>query len=363
MRKHLLLIIVLLVAMFGKVYGQQQSGRVYEFLNLPHTARATALGGYAFPAMDDDLGNALMFPSLLSRDINQHLSLNVVDYFDDINYGTVAFSQYFEKLGQFSGSVQYVDYGSFIEADETGMQTGRFSAGDISLQIGWGRALSDRISLGANLKVIHSSLHSYSSTGFAIDVAADYKNPENLVAVALVARHIGRQLTHYHDGNRESLPFDLVVGVSKKLANAPFQFSIVANNLHNYDLTYDTPVLIPDHFNGDEEEEESLQQRVEKTGDQIMRHIVLGLEFTPVESLSLRMGYNYRRRQEMKVESYLSTVGFSFGVGVQISRFQVSYGRSNYHLAGSPNHISISTSLQDLFENNNNQAFPDNQRQ
>jgi hypothetical protein len=47
--------------------------------------------------------------------------------------------------------------------------------------------------------------------------------------------------------------------------------------------------------------------------------------------------------------SHFSTVGFSFGFGIKVSRFNLNYGWANYHRAGATNHISISTSLKDIF--------------
>lgn len=346
----ILFLILLLSVSAGEVTAQRQSGRVYEFLNLPATARITATGGYAFPSMDNDPGMALRIPALLSHNTDHHLSLNFVNYFDDINYGTVAFTRYFEGAGQFSGSLQYINYGSFTEADHTGHVTGQFTAGEYAFQVGWGRSLSDNFSIGSNLKMIYSSFYTYSSLGLAVDVSVAYVNTAQQLAVSLVASNAGRQLTHYHDGNREPLPFDLMIGASKELANAPFRFSIVANNLHNYNLRYEPPGLLPDFFDeSGPENSPDLNERISDFADNLMRHLVAGVEFIPTENFSFRMGYNYRRRQEMKVDTRLSTVGFSWGFGMKVSRFHISYGRSNYHLAGAPNHISLSTSLQDLF--------------
>ncbi len=348
-------VVACLLSISGQAWGQRQAGRVYEFLNLPQTARITSMGGYGFPSFEPDVGMSLMIPSLLSQDHNNHLSLNFVSYFDDINYGTVAFTHYMEGLGHFAGSVQYINYGRFVEANELGHVTGEFTAGEYSFQLGWGRMLNEQFAIGSNLKLIYSSFYEYSSFGVATDVSVSYHNMEHLIAASMVARNIGRQITSYHEGNRESLPFDLVLGVTKKLANAPFQFSLVAHNLHNFDLSYDSPLLLPDHFNGDEDNG-SFQDRAGDFADNVMRHIILGVEFTPIQSFSLRGGYNYRRRQEMKVDTRLSTVGFSWGFGVRVSRFHINYGRSHHHLAGTtysglsaPNHISISTSLQELF--------------
>jgi hypothetical protein len=70
-------------------------------------------------------------------------------------------------------------------------------------------------------------------------------------------------------------------------------------------------------------------------------------------NLSIGAGYNYQRRQEMKVESKTATVGFSWGFGVRISKFHINYARSTYHLNGSPNYISITTCLSDFFVKKN----------
>jgi hypothetical protein len=329
--------------------AQSQSGRVYEFLNLPATARITALGGYAVPGVDHDLGMALFYPSLLKDELSGQLSLNFADYLADINYGTVAFNRRFNKAGNLAFALQYINYGRFTEADEFGNQLGDFSAGEYAFSAGWGRMLSERISIGSNLKTIFSSFEAYSSWGVAVDVAVSYFNPENLISGSLVVRNIGRQITTY-SGAREALPFDIVLGLSKKLENAPLRFSLAAHNLHKWDLTYDDPLsqnsgFMPDENSGQATAEERLSQFTGK----LFRHTVVGVEFTPTSSIIASIGYNYRRRQEMKLDTRTSTVGLSFGLGVKVSHFKIHYGRANYHLAGAPNHFSLSASLEDLF--------------
>lgn len=347
--KHFSLFLALFLALSTSfsLRAQPQSGRVFEFLTLPSTARITALGGYAIPDNDNnDLGMALFYPSLMRKELTSHLSMNFVDYFGDINYGTVAFARYFNRLGPISGSLQYISYGRFIEADETGLITGEFTGGEYSFMVGWGRQLSEMFYIGSNLKSIHSYLHDYNSWGLAVDLSVAYQNPENLFSAALVARNIGVQLGRYRPGDREQLPFDLVFGASHTFANAPIRLTLVAHNIQKFDLTY--PSQLPVSLFPIQESAPTFGEKASEFGDKLMRHAVFGLEFMPSRSFHVRMGYNYRRRQEMQVESRLSTVGFSWGFGIKISRFQLNYGRSAYHLAGAPNHVSISTSLNDL---------------
>ncbi len=323
----------------------QQSGRVFEFLNLPATARIAAIGGYAAPSLDEDIGTALFYPSLLRPSLSSHLSLNFVKYHAGINYGTVAFARNYEKLGTISASVNYINYGNFIEADETGLITGEFNGGEMGVTLGWGKQLTERFSIGANVKFVNSSIHEFSSTGIAADVSLSYLNPNTQFAAGLVARNMGRQLTGFREGTRENLPFDLVFGISKKLLKAPFRFSLVLHNLQRFDLTYNSLIDQGLQFG----QQPSSTQKISDFSEKVLRHAVFGIDFVPSNNFALRLGYNYRRGREMSDGGHLSTVGFSFGFGIKISRFNLNYGWANYHRAGATNHISISTSLRDIF--------------
>ncbi len=305
------------------------------------------MGGYAFPDTEPDLGMALMYPALMRPELSTHLSLNVSDYFGDINYGTVAFAGNLERLGSWSGSVKYIHYGVFQEADETGQLLGDFTAGEYSLMVGWGRRLSERLHIGSNIKSIHSFYHEYNAWGIAVDVSLAYLDPDRLLAASVVARNIGLQINKFRPGSNENLPFEVVFGASHKLANAPIRLSFVAHNLQRYDLTYASMQTVS--VIQLQQREQTTGERLSEIGDQLLRHAIFGMEFVPSQNFHVRIGYNYRRRQEMKIDSRMSTVGLSWGVGLRVARFHLNYGRSNHHLAGSTNHISISTSLSDLF--------------
>lgn len=343
------LLLWLFVVLSPRATAQSQSGRVYEFINLPSTARITTLGGYAVPMPDNDLGMALYYPSLVNPDLQNQLTLNFVDYFGDISYGTAAFATDFDKAGSFTLAVQYISYGTFTEADEFGNQLGEFSPAEYAISVGWGRKLTDRVRIGSNLKTIFSQMEEYSSFGIAADVSVSYMDEPELFAASLVFRNMGRQIIQYHDQSREKLPFEIVLGASKKLANAPLRFSFVAHNLQKYDLTYTETVSSGQTLLGETEGQATSQERLSDFGDKLLRHAIVGIEFAPTQNFVAGIGYNYRRRQEMKVDTRLSTVGLSWGVGVRISRFMFQYGRSNYHLAGAPNHFSITTNLGGLF--------------
>lgn len=345
--RSIYLFIFILCARFAS--AQIGGDNSYEFLNLANSARIASIGDNYLVAKDNDITLTLSNPSLITDDMNNHLSLSFVDYFSDINYGYALYSHTFEKLGSFTGGVQFIDYGAFTYADETGQTAGTFSASEYALQIGWGRELDSSFSIGANLKTIFSSLESYNSFGLAVDVAGTYYNRKNDLTISLLIRNAGAQISYYYPGERNPLPFEIQLGLSKKLKHLPFRYFVNYNHIEKWDLTYVNPndPNNVDPFTG----QEKTKSGIADFGDKLMRHIVFGGEITFGKVVSVRMGYNYRRRQELKLSEKPGTTGISWGVGVNIKSFHFSYARSTYHLAGSPNYFTLTTNLQSLFFN------------
>src|SRR3972149_2755867 len=174
---------------FGEIKGgfcQPGGNNTYEFLNLVTPARVAALGGEVISINDGDLNLALLNPSMLNAAMHNHLSLSFADYFSDINYGSAIYSRTYQKYGSFSAGMQYIHYGTFKEADETGRILSEFTADDYTLNLGWGRAIGSMFSIGANLKMIYSSyyLYDYNSFGLAIDLAGTYHNAARQITIA-----------------------------------------------------------------------------------------------------------------------------------------------------------------------------------
>ncbi len=323
-------------------FAQTGGKTTYKFLNLTNSARVAALGGNFLTIHDNDMSLALANPSLITPQMHNNLSLNFVDYFAGTTYGFASYGLNVPKAGSFAASMQYYSYGKSDNTNEYGDVLGQFTAGEYAFNLGWGRTLDTVFSIGANFKAIYSSLETYNSFGLAVDVAGSYIPSETFCA-SLLFRNIGRQITTYTPEGTEPLPFEIQAGISKKLAHVPFRYSILLQHLEKWDLTYADPNAAVDPFTG----EVPTQSGLDAFAGKAMRHIVIGGEFIPAKFLSIRFGYNYLRRQEMKVVSRPGTVGFSWGIGLKVSKFNFSYSRAAYHLAGSPNFITIGTNLGD----------------
>ncbi len=329
----------------GLIFSFQSSAQTggettYKFLNLTSSARVAALGGNFLTIHDNDLSLALANPSLITAQMNRTLSLNFVDGLAGTNYGFASYGFNLNKLGNFAGTMQYYNFGKTDNTNEYGETSGKFSAGEYNFNLGWGRMLDSVFSIGANFKAIYSGLDIYHSFGLAVDVAGSYIPNESFCA-SLLFRNIGSQLTAYTEQGVEPLPFEIQAGISKRLAHVPFRYSILLQHLEKWDLSYTDPNATVDPFTG----ETPKQSGLDAFAQNAMRHIIIGGEFIPAKFLSIRIGYNYLHRQEMKVVSRPGSVGFSWGIGLNISKFSFNYSRAAYSLVGSPNFISISTNL------------------
>ena len=324
----------------------QIGGRsTYDFLTRTNSARVAAMGGNFLSIKDNDISLVLTNPSLITTEMNNFLVLDYANLRTGYNYGDIMYSRTFNKFGSFAGAFHFINYGKFTGADEAGTLTGDFSAAEYALNVGWGRQLSPFFSIGANGKLIYSQLESYHSFGIGVDVAGTYTTKEDYFSASLLARNIGIQIVPYRPGTRDPLPFEMQLGMSSRLRHIPVRFSLLYNNLEKWDLSYtdpNNPDNKPDPITG----EKKSKSGISKFADNFMRHIVIGTEITIAKVLSLRVGYNYKTRQEMKLADRKALSGFSYGFGLRIKMFAFSYTRLNYQPGNlNPNYLSFAMNL------------------
>ncbi|MGQ8337583.1 type IX secretion system protein PorQ [Sunxiuqinia sp. A32] len=329
-------ILLLSIFLANTVFAQLGGESTYEFLNLPNSARMAALGGNQVAISDStDLNVSYNNPALLHVDMDNHLLMNYVSYFDDVKFGYASYAKDYGDIGTFALGMHYINYGTFQYAETNGQRNGTFNAAEYALNIIWSKQFG-KIRTGATLKPILSSFEAYQSFGVAIDLGAAYVSSDRLTSFGFVLKNIGAQITTYYDnGDRENLPFDMQFGLSKRLAHAPVRLSATMQHLQDWDLQ----VRFVDEETGE------LMGEKDGFGKQFMQHLLLGVELLPSENFSVRAGYNYQRRQELMFDDKASTVGFSWGFGFKINRFQFNYGSARYHLAATSNHISVAINL------------------
>ena len=330
-----------LIPCFSQIGGRS----TYEFLNLSIPARVASLGGTLISVKDNDLNLTFQNPSLLDSTMHNTLAMSYIDYFSDIRYGYAAYSRSYRNIGSFSAGMQFLNYGNFIAANTYGEITGQFKAAEYAMNLSYSRPLDSMFAIGGTLKTIYSKLGEYTSYGNALDVGAVYNNKKRLFSSALVIKNVGKQWKTYNVVH-EPLPFEIQLGVSKKISHAPFRINLTATHLEKWDLTYIDPLL----STVDPITMDTIQKsKAGKFADKLARHFIIGGEILLTKNFNLRIGYNYQRRQELKLESHPGITGFSFGFGLKVSKFNISYGYAKYHAAGGSNHFTIGTNFSEFY--------------
>jgi hypothetical protein len=336
-------------------YAQTGGNYDFKFLTLTNSARSAALGSHWLPVKDGDVNNVLFNPFLINMDTHHSFALNYINDVGEINYGYAMYSHTFKDVGSFAASMQFLNYGTMKEADESGNVYGDFSANELAANVGWGRELTPHWSIGANMKFAYSSMYSgYNAFGLGVDVAGTYFNEEKHLTVSLVANNIGYVLSPYSQyvsasnssqDNERWFPFCMSLGASQKMEHIPLRYVLIYNNIEKWDLCGNSePTSTIDPITG----ETVTKKDIDKFGDNLMRHLTFGAEFTIAKVINLRGGYNYGRRQELKIDTRKGMMGFSWGLGLNFKRFSIDYGRSMYHLAGSPNYFTFSANIDRL---------------
>lgn len=321
----------------------------YEFLNFAPSARISALGGTHIAVLDDDINIAASNPGVLNESMHQQLSFSHAFHPGGVQYGYVAGAYHHQKWNTtFHGGIRYANYGTFDLTNTLGQVEGDFKAAEYGISIGAGRELAERLRGGINLRFITSQLESYNSLGLVADLSLLYQDTAKNFVLTLVARNAGRQLTTFREGNTEPLPFEIQAGLSKRLKYLPFQFALTYRYFDRWNILYDDPNSTETSLLFGDIETDRSDAAV--WFDNFARHLVFSGELFvgKKDNFRLRFGYSHLMRKELSLEEYRTLAGFTFGVGIKVNRFRLDYGRTNFHLGGGVNQLSIATNIKEF---------------
>lgn len=332
--------ILLFAAALSPLRAQIAGISTLSVLDMPGSVRSAGIGFDFISIFDNDVTLTLNNPSLIAERHNNQCAVSFMNLFAGSNFGSVAFSHSFKQLGSFTFGLTFDSYGRFEGYDENDYPMGSFSAADYVLSIGWGRAISDNVTIGANFKPVFSHYEDYTALAFGIDLAATYFSPNRAFAATLIGRNIGAQVVTL-SGTRETLPFELSIAGSYKLQDAPFRFFFALNELQRWNLAYSDPIN-PSEFTDPFTGEVTRPTFAATFADQLFRHINAGIELSIKNAFFARIGYSYRQMAEMTAADLLNLSGFSFGFGIHTKKYEFCFSRNNYHLSQAPNFISLS---------------------
>lgn len=315
---------ILLLSGANNIQAQAIGGNaVYGFINLPYSAKATALGGIHISDLDKDIGLAMYNPALLDPSMNGSFQISVKPNWAAINqYDLSAVHASRSSKITWGWGIHYLDYGSIPMTDNTGSSIGTMHPTDYLLQISAASSYQQNFQVGATLKYIQSNYGIYQSNGLAMDVGLNFTADNGLSKASILVNNMGIQLKKYT--NPENLPFNITIGYSKKLEHAPFHFSLTAQRVATWNSSYEDTT-----FNILEGQTSSTAMR------NILNHLILGTQIDLGKQFQINLGYNFLRRQELNIQNqYNGLNGFSFGIATFIKSTQLQYANAffQHHL-------------------------------
>ena len=315
MKKGLLAIVCWLLAI--SAYAQE-SQEVYSFLRLPVSAHVAALGGDNVSLTNDDATVIFHNPALITDVSDKTLNVNFMTYMEGSTTASASFVRAYKERGSWGISAQYMSYGEIKETTAANQQTGTFSPKDIALAGSFAYLLSNRISGGITARFISSTIGSYSSAAVAVDLGLNYQDTERGWSVSAVARNLGGQVKAYEE-EFERIPFDLLVGVSRQLPNAPLTLHATLARLNNWDQAF-------------------------------IKHLAVGADIRLSPAIYVSAGYNFRRSSEMKIDEGEDTsashgAGLSLGGGIELERLKLNIGYAKYHVSASSLLVNVAYTL------------------
>lgn len=310
MKRTLFFLFVSALSVLG---GAAQNQSAFQFLRLPVSAHAAALGGDNVSAADDDPTLAFHNPALLIGMMPGTLGLQYMSYMAGSNLAGASYNLTPTDRSALAFGAEYLGFGTMRRTDVEGTDTGSFTAKDMALAATYSYALSDMWSGGVTARFIYSNYDLVYSLALGVDLGLNYYNADSDFSFSLVARQLGGQVKTY-DGTHEPLPFNLVAGFSKGLAHAPVRFSLTLPNLTRWSAEdfYSTAEL--------------------SKKDLLIRHLVVGVDVFPTETTWIAVGFNGQLSRELASTSGVrSLAGLTLGAGINVSRVKlgVAYGRYN----------------------------------
>lgn len=295
----------------------------FQLLRFDASARTAALGG-AYTAVADGDVNAMFYnPAIPSPATSRIPSLSYLNHLAGIDAGTLAYSQTLSGgKTTLSGGLRFAHWGTLQRRNRRGERTGTFAAGDLALTLGAARSLGSFVRYGANVHLLYTQIEDADAMALATDLGLLYRVPSRQLTVGASLRHLGMAIDGFPT-KKPTLPVDLQLGISKRLAHLPVLLSLTA-----YDLT-----------------EMGTGVKGGSTLDHVLGHLTFGGELRLGGALRLRLGYNHRQSWGQALAEGFDLGGLGAGFGVVFSGIAVDYAYNSWSKLGGLHQFTVRADL------------------
>lgn len=276
-----------------------------EFLLIGDGARSAGMAN-AYTAMSRNSESVYWNPAGISKIIGSEISGMHSEWLDDLRYETVS---YCRNIGRKAGAIgfnsSYLHTGEFTGRNLAGKETENFRAYDLAAALSYGNKVSNKLSLGVNVKYIQQKIENESARGVAFDFGSLYEATEK-ITLGFSLKNLGPPMKFVKE--EFSLPLSITLGGAYKI-------------MHSLSLALDVKY-----------------QPIDKEVN-----FSLGTEYFPVAPIALRGGYLIKALQTASgAEGIGNFSGLGAGVGFKLRNYQMDYAFTPFGELGDTHRFSFS---------------------
>jgi len=296
-----------------------QSG--WQFLKINGDARQAGMAG-SYSALAHGNANAIFGNPASLTDVRSYdLQFNSNQWIADISHSSLAMAYSYKSWGSFGLSIVSLDYGEIAETVNASVDggvpsaviTGRyFTASDFAAGLSYARNVTDKLSIGGNLRWIKQKIDELSVDNWSFDIGTLYYTGYRSLRLAMVARNFGPDANLVGWSEKyQSEAFDIRMPIDFRLGLA-MDFFESASDPHFLTVTFEG-----DHPNDGTEK------------------VHLGFDYTYRDLFSLRGGYR------MNYDTQGLTLGAGFRYPVLNHQLSLDYAYLDFGVLNAAHIISI----------------------
>lgn len=326
--------------LFGQVTGGQNS---FSYLQASNSAKIAGVGGDNVSSFGDDISMLYQNPALFHKEMENKASLNFTSYKSGAKLSSAQYVFRNSKIGAFSAGLTYLNYGVLTKRNEGGTNLGEFFANDFVIH-GTKAFSQDNFKIGFTPKIAVSQIEKSSAIAMVTDIGGTFNHPNESFVIGMTIENVGFVAKNY-TSSKSNLPFNVNAGFTVKPQHMPLKISVTAHHLQQFDILYDDPAL----RNSSSFVTDSVEYKA-PLGGKILRHFTIGGEFVLSPNFNLRMGYNFQRRRELRLEDKSGGAGFSFGFMVKTKKYKIDFAKVYNNYAGRPVYLTLQIDFDNIIK-------------
>ena len=275
----------------GVLAQEETGGAPGDWLSRYATARTVGFGG-AFVAVADEPIGALWNPASLTQVYQNMIFVETARLFEETTINSLSFGTPERRvMPGFGITIVSLNSGTFERTNELNDVTGEFGEGELAFVLSASKSVSQKFSLGANIKLIRQKIDEFSASGAGVDLGLLFHLLPSVTVGASVLNIGGPSLTLRE--TEETYPIDYRGGLTLRFLAGRGMITTEISSRPDYETKFHA-----------------------------------GTEFWAHSMLALRVGYNDRY--------FSGGAGFALPNGIRID-----YGMSD-HLLGVTHRIGLS---------------------